>query len=93
MKNIELELRAEIKPENYNATLLKLNQLGTLISSTKRVSVMFFSEVEGNEIDIRIRITNGKSEIVIKRGNYESHNRIEVLQDLQKDQFIGMEKL
>lgn len=92
-KNIELEFRAEVPKRSFWRVLRKLRARGRLISKTKRLSVMYFGKIGKIEIDIRVRITNGVSEVVIKRGSFHSHNRIEVSQLIDKSQFIGMVKL
>lgn len=92
-KNIELELRTEIPNHNFVKVLNKLKKAGKLISKTKRLSVMYFGKVGKNKIDIRTRITNGVSEVVVKKGDFHAHNRIEVSQPIDKSQFIGMVKL
>lgn len=91
--DIELEFRAEIPKSNFKRMLNELHARGKLIFKTKRLSVMYFGKVGKIEIDIRVRITNGVSEVVIKRGGFHSHNRIEVSQPIDKNQFIGMVKL
>lgn len=93
MQNIELEFRARVLFEDYQKTKKYLEQNGVLKSQTQRLSIMTFNKIDGNEIDIRVRITNGESEIVLKKGNFESHNRIEISQVLNKDQFMGMVKI
>ena len=93
LKNIELELRAEILKENFEPILKKLNQEGILISKTNRLSVMFFGNCENNYFDIRVRITNGKSEIAIKKGCLHSYNRTEFSRKIPNGQFIDMVKI
>lgn len=93
IKNIELELRAEVPKEEFGRVLGRLKKRGKLISRTKRLSVMYFGRVGKKEIDIRVRITNKDPEVVIKRGGYHSHNRVEVVQKIDKKQFVGMVKL
>lgn len=89
-KNIELELRAEIKSHDFKKTLEKLKGLGKLISKTRRLSVMCFGKIKENSLDIRVRITNGKAEVVIKKGSLYSHDRTEISQAISKKQFMGM---
>lgn len=92
-KNIELELRAEVFKSDFNNVLNNLKKQGNLISKTKRLSVMFFGEFNNNCFDIRVRITNNESEIVIKKGELHSKNRAEYSQKINKEQFVGMVKL
>lgn len=92
-KNIELELRAEIKNKDFKKILELLKNKGELISETHRLSVMFFGKNGKNVFDIRVRITNGESEVVIKRGIMHSHDRVETSQAISKNQFMGMVKI
>lgn len=87
---IELELRAELSASVKSNILEKLKEIGSLTSNTKRLSVMFFGEVNGQKLDIRVRVTNGNCEVVSKAGIFGSHNRTEVSQSITKEQFIGM---
>jgi hypothetical protein len=91
MKNIiELEYRAEVKKNNFIKILNFLRKNGRQISKTKRLSVMFFGKKSIKNFDVRVRITNGDSEIVIKKGGLHAHNRTEQSQKINKNQFMGM---
>ncbi|MFH1662218.1 MAG: hypothetical protein ABIA02_03930 [Candidatus Falkowbacteria bacterium] len=92
-KNIELEFRAEVLKNDFNNVLNILKKQGNLISKTKRLSVMFFGKFNNDCFDIRIRITNNESEIVIKKGELHSKDRSEYSQKINNDQFVGMVKL
>lgn len=92
-KNIELELRAEILKKDFTAIYNKLEKSGKFISETDRLSVMFFGNYKNSILDIRIRITNGQSEVVIKKGDWHSHNRTEFSQIISNEQFIDMIKI
>lgn len=92
-KNIELELRAKINKSSYNRIFKRLKREAKLISHTSRLAAMFFGKVNKNEFDIRIRITDGKSEIVVKKGNLHAHNRTEAVCPINKSQFIQMVRL
>jgi hypothetical protein len=54
---------------------------------------MCFGKTEKKKLDIRIRITNGNSEVVMKAGPYGSHDRTELAQQIDSAQFIGMVRL
>ena len=54
---------------------------------------MFFGEIGEKKIDVRVRITNGKGEVVIKTGAFGSHDRTETSQEIDSTQFIGMVKI
>ena len=92
-KNIELELRAEVLPQDQESIKNKIAELGALHSHTKRLSVMYFGSVGTKKIDIRIRITNGECEIVVKSGSFGSHDRIEIAQKIDIAQFLGLVKI
>lgn len=92
-KEIELEIRAEIAKDDFAAVLNKLKARGKFRSKTKRLSVMFFGTVGDNTFDIRVRVTNGNCEIVLKKGLWHAHNREETAQAINKDQFLGVVKI
>jgi len=92
-KNIELELRAAVSRRFYNGILAKLKKKARLISHTKRLSVMYFGKIGGKSFDIRVRITNGKPEVVIKKGKLHAHDRIEISSPITRQQFIKMVEL
>lgn len=92
-KNIELEIRAEVLKDNFDVTFNNLKRQGNLISETNRLSVMFFGQYNNNCLDIRIRTTNGESEVVIKKGEIHSQDRTEYSQKISNNQFIDMVKL
>lgn len=91
--NIELELRAEISSGKFEELLVSLKKQATFISHTKRLSVMHFGKVGNYSFDIRVRITSGEAEVVIKKGGFHSDDRIEISQPINKDQFIGMARM
>jgi len=86
-KNIELELRAEVK--NTDRLLSKLESGHKLVSHTERLSAMFFGETDAGKFDLRVRITNGESEVVIKKGGFHVDDRIEIPQSITSSQFMG----
>lgn len=92
--NIELELRAEVSLDQLDALLSDLKKKQKLLSHTKRLSVMFLGVINQANFDIRVRISsNGKTELVVKKGDYHAHNRVEFSQEIKKDQFIGIVKI
>jgi len=92
-KEIEVELRAIIKQADRLALQTRLEKLGRLQSHTKRLSVMYFGMINKKNIDIRVRITNGQSEIVMKYGKLNAADRLETSQEINKAQFIGFTKM
>lgn len=92
--NIELELRAEVSLDQLDCLLIDLNKRQKLLSHTKRLSVIFLGVINQANFDIRARISSdGKTELVVKKGDYHVHNRIEFSQNIKKDQFIGLVKI
>lgn len=92
--NIELELRAEVSLNQSEKILAELNKKNKLLSHTKRLSVMFLGEINRLNFDIRVRTSSDdKTELVIKRGDFHAHDRIEVSQKISRDQFIGIVKI
>jgi len=92
--NIELELRAEVSLNHFEELIAQLNQKSKIVSQTKRLSAMFLGKINKSNFDMRVRIdSNGKSEFVVKKGDFHVHNRIETSQEISKSQFIGMVKI
>ena len=92
--NIELELRAEVSLDQFEELLTDLNKGQKLLSHTKRLSVIFLGAINQANFDIRVRISsNGETELVVKKGDYHAHNRVEYSQKIKKDQFIGIVKI
>lgn len=89
-KAIELELRAEILLQNQELLKNRLVEIGTFHSHTKRLSVMYFGSFGAKKLDIRVRITNGECEVVIKSGSFGSYDRTEVAQKISSAEFLGM---
>jgi len=88
--NIELELRAELSLEHLDELIGKFDK----VERTKRLSVMFLGKIGEAKYDIRIRIdSKNHAEFVVKKGDFHSHDRLEVSQKITKDQFIGMVKI
>lgn len=93
-KNIELELRSELTIDQFKNTFERLKNETKLVSQTKRLSIMFLGKVNKADFDIRLRIDNKKNaELVIKKGFFHAHNRIETSQKINKDQIVGFAKL
>jgi hypothetical protein len=90
--NIELEMRAEISSVECRSILKKLK--GRKFTKTKRLTVMFLGEFEGREYDIRVRASSDKrAEVVIKKGEYYKHDRIEMSAEINKKQFMDFVKI
>ena len=92
--NIELELRAEVTFNQLEKLFTDLNKKTKQVSQTKRLSAMFLGKINKSNFDIRVRISsNGKTEIVVKKGDFHSYDRIENSQEITKGQFIGVVKI
>ncbi|MEK7527285.1 MAG: hypothetical protein AAB537_02655 [Patescibacteria group bacterium] len=92
-KTIELELRAEVSQKNQETLRASLEKIGVLHSHTKRLSIMYFGSIDTKKLDIRTRITNGECEVVVKSGSFGSHDRVEVVQNITPEQFLGFVKI
>jgi adenylate cyclase class IV len=92
-KNIELEIRAIIKKEEFDAIFKKLTKTGKLVSKTNRLSIMFYGTCGKNSFDTKVRITDGKSEVVIKKGDFHAHDRTEYSQDIANSEFLNMVRI
>lgn len=91
MRSIELEVRAEVPLKHYETLLAHLKRHGKLKSRTKRCSVMFFGhDAGGKPVDLRVRITNGEAEVVMKKGALHAANRIEFSQPVAKADMAGL---
>ncbi len=93
LNNIELEFRAEVNQGQYFLLLTKLKREAKLISHTKRLSVMYFGKVKNTLFDIRIRVTNGQPELVIKKGALHAPDRVESSCPIMRSQFIELVRL
>lgn len=92
-KQIEVELRAEIPIRKVEDFKIQLNKMGKVLSNTKRLSVMFFGKINEQDVDIRVRTTNGDCEVVVKFGSFGSYNRTELCQKIETSQFLGMTRI
>ncbi|MFA6295148.1 MAG: hypothetical protein WC666_01850 [Candidatus Paceibacterota bacterium] len=92
-KTIELELRAEIQPKEIDHIKNSLEKISISHSHTKRLSFMCFGSIEQKKIGIRVRIAGHQSEIAIKFGLFGARNRVEIIQPILPEQFIGFVKI
>lgn len=92
-KTVELELRARVLLREIKDVKKRLERLGVFHSHTRRLSVMYFGAIGSKKIDIRVRITNGECEVVIKSGSFGAHDRMEFSQTISYQQFLGFVKL
>ncbi len=92
-KTVELELRTRIPLKEIKNIHGRLERLGVFHSHTKRLSVMYFGTVGSKKVDIRVRVTDGRCEVVIKSGSFGAHDRIEFPQAVSRKQFLGFVKI
>lgn len=92
-KNIELEIRAIIEKKDFNLTSRKLKEHGKLISETSRLTAAFYGTCEKNNFAMSVRVTNGRSEVVIKKGDFHTHNRTEYSQRIANGRFMDMVRI
>lgn len=79
-KNIEVELRGPLEEESYQKLLNYLEANGKLIKKENRFLIDYSTFLEGigeRKSDIRTRITNGKVELIVKKGRFGGMSREE----------------
>jgi adenylate cyclase class IV len=80
-KTIEVELRGPLNNESYFTLLNLLKSKGSFVSKQNRFLLDYSTFLEGigeRKLDVRIRVTNGKVEIIIKKGKFGGTSREEV---------------
>ncbi|MEK7208864.1 MAG: hypothetical protein AAB677_01235 [Patescibacteria group bacterium] len=92
--NKEIELRSEIPEEKRELVEKKIISQFVLSSSENRISVLFLGTINNINYDIRVRTNSKKySEVVLKRGDFHTHDRMEVIQQIKLEQFLGFVKI
>lgn len=73
-KNIEIEIRGPLSKEKFHDLLFFFDAEGEKVAEKNRVfidySVFLEEGIEGRERDIRLRVTNGIPEIIVKLGKW-----------------------
>ncbi len=72
-KNIEVELRGPLTEETYKKLLSYLEAKGKFVKKENRFLIDYSTFLEGigeRKSDIRTRITNGKVELIVKKGRF-----------------------
>lgn len=80
-KSIEVEIRGPLNDKSYKNIISILNREGKLIKKQNRFLLDYSTFLEGigeRKTDIRIRKTNGKVEIIVKKGKFGGPSREEV---------------
>ena len=94
MKNIEVEVRGKI--QDFDKTLEEFKQKAKFIEEKDRFSLIYFradspldmETVKTEKVDLKLRITNKKPEIVLKYGFVRStESRKEILIPISLDKF------
>ncbi len=79
-QNIEVELRGPLTEEGYTELLNVLKERGELVKNQNRFLLDYSTFLEGigeRKLDVRVRVTNGKVEMVIKKGKFGGTSREE----------------
>lgn len=88
MRNIEVELRGPLSEEGYLELQKYLDAHGAHVASQKR---LFFDlsqtvGINNRTLDVRVKVTNGKTQIVAKKGEPGSASREEAEVSIDGDQ-------
>lgn len=79
-RNIEVELRGPLDESSYKNLLKYLETNGKLVAKQSRFIVDYSTFLEGvgeRKSDIRVRITNGRIELIVKKDKFGGHLREE----------------
>lgn len=93
MAHIEVEVRGEISKEKFDELTNLFKQEGEFVERKERVLIDYSTSlpsqgIEGRTLDIRLRSTNGKAEIVVKKGSWGgSDARVESIARLAEGEF------
>jgi adenylate cyclase class IV len=79
-KNIEVELRGPLNETEYQQLKAFLQEQGALVKIQNRFLLDFSTFLEGigeRKLDVRARVTNGKVELIVKKGKFGGTSREE----------------
>ncbi|MFA6096572.1 MAG: hypothetical protein WC788_03010 [Candidatus Paceibacterota bacterium] len=79
-KNIEIEIRGPLDDESHKQLLKYIDKNGRLLKKQSRFLVDYSTFLEGigdRKSDIRLRVTNGKIELIVKKGKFGAFAREE----------------
>ncbi len=79
-KHIEVELRGPLDEMSHEKLLKYLEINGKLVDKQSRFLVDYSTFLEGigeRKSDIRVRVTNGQAELIVKKGKFGGHSREE----------------
>ena len=80
IKNIEVELRGPLNMDQYSAILRLCKEKGKALNKQNRFLLDYSTFLEGigeRTLDVRARVTNGKIELVVKKGKFGGTSREE----------------
>jgi len=84
--NIEVEIRGPLSQEQYQAVITYFEARGKKLDEKKRTFIDYSTFLEGGvrerDKDIRVRVTNGVPEIIVKLGSWggaEARKELSVL--------------
>ncbi len=80
--HIEVELRGPLPEPAYQKIMQTLTSLGGVVKKQNRFLLDYSTFIEGigeRKLDVRVRKTNGKPEIIVKKGKFGGTSREEVL--------------
>lgn len=95
-KNIEVEQRGPLKKEGFDKLNKFMKKNGKFLNEKKRLTLLYFkdkinencTELKNDPVDLRIRVTNKKAEMIMKYGSWgSSDNRKELTFNIGLDQF------
>jgi len=97
-ENIEVEFRGPLSKDQYLKLVEKFSKEGNSLEEKKRIFVDYSTFLEGEGIkerqrDIRIRNTNGKSEIMIKLGGWGGSEHREELSAFTDSSFDTLARI
>lgn len=93
---IEVELRGSLNDSGYNKLMKVLKEQGSFLNKQRRFLLDYSTFLEGigeRKIDVRVRVTNGKVEIIVKKGKFGGTSREEVSVFPEGDNFENTLKL
>ncbi len=98
-KKYEIEVRGPLTENEYTNLAKKLKRDGQYIETKKRILIDYSTFLPGEEMenrskDIRLRVTNGQPEIVVKLGSWGGHEqREEIVIPTSKGSFDDLVKV
>lgn len=74
---VEIEFRGPLTKTGFQKLLAFLKRNGKFVKRTKRKTFVFFTD--DKTLDLKVRITDGQSEIVVKKGFWGARKREEIV--------------